>query len=76
MVRRLRERCATIRWNVVDTIARLHIVAVLRNASRSVRCAFVADRRWERAIYFTRTSFMIRPETFQSCTYRLPSLSQ
>ena len=24
----------------------------------------------------TRTSFMIRPETFQSCTYRLPSLSQ
>src|SRR5207253_1926049 len=25
---------------------------------------------------FTRTSFMILPETFQSCTYRLPSLSQ
>ena len=27
-------------------------------------------------VFFTRTSFMIRPETFQSCTYRLPSLSQ
>ena len=29
-------------------------------------CAFVADRDAERAIYFTRTSFMMRPETFQS----------
>ena len=26
--------------------------------------------------YLTRTSFMMRPEMFQSCTYRLPSLSQ
>ncbi len=26
--------------------------------------------------YLTRRSFMMRPETFQSCTYRLPSLSQ
>ena len=28
------------------------------------------------ANYLTRTSFMIRPETFQSSTYRLPSPSQ
>ena len=26
--------------------------------------------------YCTRTSFMMRPDTFQSCTYRLPSWSQ
>src|SRR4051812_27512356 len=26
--------------------------------------------------HFTRTNFIIRPATFQSCTYRLPSLSQ
>ena len=26
--------------------------------------------------YFTRTSFIMRPDTFQSWTYRLPSLSQ
>jgi len=28
--------------------------------------SIVADRDAERAIYFTRTSFMMRPETFQS----------
>ena len=28
------------------------------------------------APYLTRTSFMMRPEMFQSCTYKLPSLSQ
>ena len=26
--------------------------------------------------YFTRTNFINRPETFQSWTYKLPSLSQ
>ena len=26
--------------------------------------------------YLTRTSFMIRPSIFQSCTYKLPSASQ
>jgi len=35
----------------------------------------LADQRIH-GVCLTRTSFMIRPETFQSWTYRLPSLSQ
>ena len=29
-----------------------------------------------RGYFLTRTNFMMRPETFQSCTYKLPCLSQ
>lgn len=37
---------------------------------------FATSKRGTVRDYLTRTSFMIRPETFQSCTYRLPCLSQ
>ena len=45
-------------------------------ASRTVPNLNPAPVKSRALDYLTRTSFMMRPATFQSWTYRLPSLSQ
>ena len=55
-------------------VSHIHVESFV-DVGRQVLAFEITSSR-DAGFYLTLTNFMIRPETFQSCTYRLPSLSQ